>query len=507
MPKSPVFDVVIVGAGPAGCVLASRLSADPARSVALIEAGPDYGPEPSAWPLDLRESSELPLTSHPWGYVNRQVEGAALIDLPRAKVVGGSSTVNGCMWLRGSAADYDGWEALGNPGWSFRDLLPYFRKAESDPIGGEFHGSDGPVPVLRVTDTDLTEVERALVASARELGMPYIADHNGAGVQRPGVGPNPRNVRDGVRMNASYTYLASARARANLVIFPDTTIDRVEHSASRATGVRTADGQVIHAERVVLAAGAYGTPAILMRSGVGPADHLTALGIQVVADLPGVGSHLLDHPRTDGLMMARIREEFWPDATTFCPILIKGRSRNSAVEIDYHIYEGQSFDAALGAWMLWLSVSLANAASRGTVRLTSADPAATLDIDHCHLTEPADLEAFCDGIEFAHNLIETYPLAAMATPLPEYGRPWTNRDELRAWARAHCSTTFHPSSTCRMGPSADPLAVVDEGARVHGMDGLGVADASIFPTGPSANIHATVVAVAEKVADLMMTSS
>src|SRR5689334_10238605 len=180
-------DVVIVGAGPAGCVMARRLSDDPDRNVTLLEAGPDYGPDPTAWPDTLRDPLAIAPDLHAWGYMNAGRPADRQLSLARARVVGGTSTINACAWLRGSAADYDGWAALGNPGWSFDDLLPSFRRVESDPLGGPFHGDDGPVPVWRSPDAALSPLDRAFVAAAEALGFPYVADFNGAAAQSPGV--------------------------------------------------------------------------------------------------------------------------------------------------------------------------------------------------------------------------------------------------------------------------------------------------------------------------------
>jgi len=423
--------------------------------------------------------------------------------LPRARVVGGSSTVNACYWLRGSAADYDGWAALGNPGWSFAELLPWFRRAEADPLGGPLHGTDGPVPVFRAAEADLTTVDRAFLAAARALGVGDQADFNGAPAQRPGVGPMPKNLAGGVRMNAAFTYLAAARSRPNLALVADVLVDRVMVEGGRAVGIRTSDGRVVGGREVVLCAGAYGSPAVLLRSGIGPPAHLQQLGIPVVADLPGVGEGLLDHPfLVPGTLQSwAIRPQHAPAARVLTQLAIKARSRQVRDEIDLHLYEGQRFDDQRGRWVLYLAVSLMDARCRGRVRLTSPDPAATLDIDHRYFSELADLDAMCDGVELALRLVATPPLAEVLEPGSGFTPPAGGRDGLRAWIRDQAGTTFHPCSTCRMGPASDPDAVVDHAGRVHGLAGLRVADAAIFPTSPRANLHCTVVAAAEKLAD------
>jgi choline dehydrogenase len=500
------FDVVIVGAGAAGCVLANRLSEDPGRAVALVEAGPDYGPDPAAWPAETRDPSDIWPDSHPWGYLHAGRPADRPLPLPRARVVGGSSTINGCIWVRGSALDFDAWAALGNPGWSFAELLPYFRRAEADPMGGPLHGGDGPVPITRIATADLDPVDRAFVVSAEALGFPWIADLNGDPVQRPGVGPTPKNLADGARMHAAFTYLAPARQRPNLAIIPDTLVDRVCLDRGRATGVRTDDGREIHGRHIVLCAGTYGSPAILLRSGIGPAADLRSLGIPVVTDRPGVGAYLLDHPTVnfaneDHFATYRIIPAFAPAAASAVSTLLKARSNQEDEDTDLFIIHGQYFDKAHDSWVAWFLLNLEVAPSQGHVRLTAPDPAATLDIDHNYLAHPTELEACCDGMELIRRLVNTQPLAGTIDPIPGAVPAWQDRDDLRARVRDSVSTTYHPSSTCRMAPATDPGAVVDHAGRVHGIDGLRVADASVFPTSPRANLHCTVVAVAEKLAD------
>ena len=504
------WDVIIVGGGPAGCVLASRLSEDPERRLLLVEAGPDYGPNIDDWPSELHEPYELPVESHSWGFVNAANEHGYVADLPRARILGGSAAINACIWNRCSAVDYDYWEELGNPGWGFESLLPYFKKAESDPIGNpELHGGDGPVPVYRAPDEERTPIYDALIAACEEHGIPLIEDFNGMPGQSPSISKTPKNVASPtgrrVRMNPAMTYLAMARDRENLSIVTEALIDRVLFEGSKAIGVRTADGVEYRGDETVLSAGAYQSPALLMRSGIGPSEHLVEHGLELLHALSGVGEQLMDHPECPIVASYPIKPEFATGAVLHFPYLIKARSGQVKSEVDLHLYNWLEYDADRECWAFSINASLQYARSMGRVRLTSADPVADLDIDHRWFSDPVDLEALVDGAELVQRLVHTAPLSAMLDlDAPLDGIAPRGRDALREWIRTdHHSTTFHPSTTCKMGPSSDPMAVVDHEGRVHGIDGLRVVDASIMPFGPRGNLHFPIVAMAEKIADMM----
>lgn len=487
------FDVVIVGGGPAGAVLAARLSENPDRSVLLLEAGPDYGDDLVNWPPELLFSQDQPLESHSWGLHD---EGNGM-SLPRARLLGGSSAVNACYWIRGSAADFDDWEALGNPGWGFDGLLPYFRKAESDPLGGPLHGSDGPVKVWRTEKWSRGDL--AVTETAVSLGLAKVEDVNGDRDQIPSVGPVPKNMVDYNRLNAALSYLTPVRGRANLTIRPDTQVDRVLFDGTRATGVITTTGERIDGDLVALVAGAYFTPGILNRSGFGDHADLDRLGIEVLQHLPGVGRNLLDHPFAIDVVGGVMNPDAVFGEKLQGQAVVRSRS-NGSPEIDCHIYNAQYFDPESGNWMISAAVSMVNARSTGTVSLASADSTALPRIEHRHFSDPGDLERMCDGIEFAQQLFDTAPLADIYEPAPGIRWDTSDRDRLRSIVRERSVSTNHCSGTAKMGPSTDPLAVVDVEGKVYGAQNLVVADSSVFPTCPRGNIHFPVVAVAEKIA-------
>jgi choline dehydrogenase len=480
-------------------VLAARLSEAAERSVVLLEAGPDYASR-SDLPPDVA-SAWMPTRSHDWGFESEPDSTGRRIELPRGRLVGGCSATNATFALRGSPADYDEWAALGNDGWSFADLLPVFTAAERDLDfpDEEWHGTSGPVPVGRYAADELGPVHAATLEAALAAGHPFVADHNRPGAV--GAGPTPFTAVDGVRMSTALTYLAHARGRPNLTIRPNMLVDRILFDKERATGVELAlPAETVRAKTVILCAGSYASPALLMRSGVGPAAALEELGIDVVADLAGVGEGLEDHPILSVDYPAPGPAPRGPRFQLTLTLHSSRADRAGAPDLFLGSTSVIELDASPTGAGFMLIVALLKPRSRGRLRLRSADPSVLPLVEAPYLREVDDVARLVEGIQAARRLGRDEPLAVLQDG-PELAPGADIADDdvpaLEAFARGAATTFHHPVGTCRMG------AVVDAHARVHGVDDLLVADASIMPSIPSAPTNLATIAIAERVARWM----
>jgi choline dehydrogenase len=521
------FDFIVIGAGSAGCVVANRLSATGA-SVLLLEAGGGDGRTDIRVPALADQLLDSPVD---WGYrtvAQRQLLGRKIF-LSRGKCLGGTSAINAMVYMRGNRADYDHWQALGNEGWGYDDVLPCFRRSEGNRhLSGPFHGTDGPLAVSSFPSG--SPIHEAFLAAARERGLPYNPDVNGA--TQEGCGPFQATIGPDGRCSAAAAFLHPVADRSNLRIETNAQATSLVIRGSRAVGVNylkmgRPETAVAGAE-IMLCGGAINSPQLLLLSGIGPAAELAPLGIPVTLDLPGVGKNLQDHLQvisryevavpatlfglTEAQAEAGLRQSLeqgsGPFHTNFCEAgaFVRLDSPPGLPDVQIHCesylsppyYDGTPADRH-GFGLL---INVCRPESRGAVRLHSADPLDRAVIDPRYLEEGRDLELTRLGLRACLDI-------AAAAPMREIGtrrlQPDPGRDDdaaLIAFIRRAATTIWHPVGTCRMG--SDPLAVVDSHLRVHGIDGLRVADASIMPRIVSGNTNAPCIMIGEKVSDLVL---
>ena len=530
MPDSEAFDFIIVGAGSAGCVLADRLTASGRHRVLLLEAGPNYLHPWLHIPLGFGKLFDDRRFN--WCYETEPQSAChdRNVIAPRGKVLGGSSSINGLIYIRGQAEDFNFWRQLGNAGWSFDDVLPYFRKAEDNARGAdEFHGAGGPLGVSDLRDRHPLAV--AYVEAALQCGYPRNDDFNGAAQE--GAGYYQTTMRNGVRSSTAAGYLKQARRRPNLKVVPEALATRILFDSRRATGVEYLVGADKHSARangeVIVASGAFNSPQLLQLSGVGPASLLQSLGIAVIADAPGVGDDLNDHfsgriilrckepitlndavrtwsgKLTHGLHYVLTRRGYLaiPAVSSACFLRALPTSETPDSQCSISLFSAQTIGGELHPFPgVTGNCVLLRPESRGYVKIKSADPREAPAINPNYLATQKDRETIVAGVTAMRRIFQAPAMARHIAEEIEPGNQCDNDDDLLDFIRRRGSTTYHPVGTCRMGQ--DHNAVVDERLRVRGFAGLRVVDASIMPAVVSGNTNAATIMIGEKGADMIL---
>jgi choline dehydrogenase len=502
------YDVIVVGAGSAGSVIANRASEDPNRRVLLLEAGPDY-PLLAETPDDLVDGHHNSVVRHDWGFAYQPTASGRSGPFPRGRVTGGSSAVNTAIALRGMPEDYDEWAAAGDEEWAWEKVLPAFRRLERDLDFGSapFHGDAGPITIRRYPPDELTESHRAFLETARRLGYPDCPDANDP--EGWGAGPQPMNKLGRLRISTAVGYLAPARIRPNLEIRGDSPTRRLLVEGGRVVGVEMERGGAVETVRgrlVVLCAGAIQSPAILMRSGIGPRGDLERAGIEVARDVPGVGANLCDHPALSVVCEAKSPElvdQSLPLIQTILRYTAPGSEHRNDLQIELLTWSSRRDDTSTFA----VAAVLEYAYGRGSVRLDPADPSGKPLIEQRFCEDERDVSRLVDCFKDTLAFCRERPLADLAARIvfPDPARGDLDDVAIAALCRRFAGSGYHPCGTVKMGPASDPGAVVDQHGRLHALDGLVVADASIMPSVPRANTNLTSIMIGEMIGEWLRT--